>query len=440
MPNHPLPLLLVASFAAAALTATTPAATGTPPTTTSVTPASASVRPAQAVRPRAARHIAYQQWATPRRLRTGRLAGVRVTHEGVRMARPVGRRTHRGVRYAFGHWTSPWARPGFGLTEAIASWEAATARGTWVAVQMRGRTPAGRRSSWDSLGRWASHERRFRRATLGAQSDDLARVAVDTLQTNGRARFTRWQVRVTLYRSTGTQRTPLLRAVGAMASRLPGTDPRAGATRMTRTVDLAVPRRSQMVHRGHFPQWGGGGEAWCSPTSTTMLLGFWDRWPKPRSYRWVGSRHQDPEVDYAARAVYDYGFRGAGNWAFNVAYANRYRTRSFVTRLRTVREAERFIQAGIPLVASVRFGAGELDNAPRATRGGTNGHLLVIRGFTADGRVIANDPAAANNRGVRRVYRRGQFADAWVGGSGGVVYVIRPEGRALPRRTTEANW
>jgi Peptidase_C39 like family len=120
-----------------------------------------------------------------------------------------------------------------------------------------------------------------------------------------------------------------------------------------------------------------------------------------------------------------------------VAYANRYSTSSFVTRLRSLREAERFIRRGIPLVASINFGPGELDGAPISS---TAGHLLVIRGFTANGRVIANDPAARRNSGVRRVYKRGQFADAWVGGSGGLVYVIRPPGRALPARTPEANW
>ena len=47
--------------------------------------------------------------------------------------------------------------------------------------------------------------------------------------------------------------------------------------------------------------------------------------------------------------------------------------------------------AGIPLVASVSFGAGQLDGAPISS---SNGHLLVIVGFEADGDVVVNDPAA----------------------------------------------
>jgi len=48
----------------------------------------------------------------------------------------------------------------------------------------------------------------------------------------------------------------------------------------------------------------------------------------------------------------------------------------------------------------------------------------VIIGFTASGDVIANDPAATSDATVRRVYGREAFERAWIGGSGGVVYLI----------------
>ncbi|HEX2174848.1 MAG TPA: C39 family peptidase [Nocardioidaceae bacterium] len=410
---------------------------------TGTTAAGDQAAAAHAAPARPARHIAYDEWATRAQLRSGHGAGVAVRRAGVRIRRPVGRTTYRDpesgrrTAYDLARWTSPWVRPGFRLTEAVASWNATTPRGTFIGVQMRGRTPQGRRSSWDTLGNWASHERRFHRTTLGEQADDVAEVAVDTLRTRGRATFARWQLRVTLFRRAGTARTPQLHGVGAMVSRLPGGDPPTTRTSMRRARDLQVPRRSQMIHRGHYPQFGNGGEAWCSPTSTTMLLRFWGEGPRPREYSWVGDRHRNADVDHAARFVYDYGYDGAGNWAFNTAYAHRYGMRSFVTRLRSLREAERFVKSGIPLAASVKFGAGELDGAPISS---TAGHLMVIRGFTAGGDVIVNDPAARGNRGVRRVYDRGQFADAWVGGSGGLVYVIRPRGKDLPTPSAEANW
>ncbi len=429
MHKQTLVVTFAASLAAAALSTGAATATSEPDSAAAARPAVAQAATGLAAAGLAgARHISYRDWSTPRALRNGVRSGVVVSGDSARI---------RGTARRAGRWTSPWVRPGFALTEAIPSWDATTPRGTWVSVQMRVRTPGGRMSSWDSLGRWASHERRFNRRTFGDQADDLTRVAVDTLRSRGVARLTRWRVRVTLHRRAGTSATPRLHSVGAMASRLPGGNPPTTRTTMRGQRDITVPRRSQMIHRGHYPQWGGGGEAWCSPTSTTMVLGHWGRGPRPRAYRWVGRGHRNAAVDYAARSTFDYGYDGAGNWAFNVAYANRYRTSSFVTRLRSLREAERFIRRGIPLVASINFGPGELDGAPISS---TAGHLLVIRGFTANGRVIANDPAARRNSGVRRVYKRGQFANAWVGGSGGLVYVIRPQGRALPARTPEANW
>ena len=50
----------------------------------------------------------------------------------------------------------------------------------------------------------------------------------------------------------------------------------------------------------------------------------------------------------------------------------------------------------------------------------------AVRGFTADGHVITNDPAGKTNSQVRRVYDRAQFERAWLKGSGGVAYVIAP--------------
>jgi hypothetical protein len=64
----------------------------------------------------------------------------------------------------------------------------------------------------------------------------------------------------------------------------------------------------------------------------------------------------------------------------------------------------------------------------------------VIVGFTATGNVIVNDPAARSNREVRRVYKRGQFENAWIPTTGGVVYVIHPASKHLPVRHGNTNW
>ena len=331
--------------------------------------------------------------------------------------------------YVRGRWFSPWHATTFGLTQLIASYDARTPPGTFIEVSVRGQATTGRRSSWDSLGRWTSGDQTVHRMSLGRQPDDLAHVAVDTWVANRRPGLARWQLRVSLYRRSHASQSPVLSMIGAVASRLPD---RGGATSTPgpgRGRDLAVPAFSQMIHQGEYPQWNGGGEAWCSPTSTAMVLAYWHRGPTPRQYAWVKPSYAQPWVDYAARFTYAWGYGGSGMWPFNTAYAARFNLDAFVARLPSLRRAEAFIRAGIPLVASIAFGPGQLSGAPIRS---TSGHLVVIRGFTRHGRVIVNDPAAPTARTVRRVYARGQFERAWVGGSGGVVYVIHPASVPLP--------
>ena len=122
---------------------------------------------------------------------------------------------------------------------------------------------------------------------------------------------------------------------------------------------------------------------WCSATTAGC--------PPPRSYAWVGPR-TDPWVDEVARRTYDAAYEGTGNWPFNTAYAASRGLSAFVTRLRSLSEAESLVAAGIPVIASVSFSSGALYGAPISS---TAGHLLVIVGFTATGDVVVNDPAAS---------------------------------------------
>jgi Peptidase_C39 like family len=97
---------------------------------------------------------------------------------------------------------------------------------------------------------------------------------------------------------------------------------------------------------------------------------------------------------------------------------------------------EQFIKAGIPLVTSIAFNSGKLDGFFFKS---TNGHLMVIVGFTAEGDPIVNDPASPDDASVRHVYDRAQFEDAWMTASGGIVYVIHPASVSLPP-SPAGNW
>jgi len=378
------------------------------------------------------RHIDLRRWSTDAAWRNGTRAGVRVRHGAIRIDHRIGVRRYSDPwghgparRYGFANWTSPWVRPGFGLTQLIPSWNANTSHGSWIEIAVRGRG-GGAVGSWDVMGRWANGDRSFHRASPTRQPDDRSSVNVDTLVTHRGKRYSAWQLRVTLLRPIGSSRSPAVQSVGAVASRVRhGGSVRTSATSMRRTIDLDVPRWSQMVHQGDYPKYDGGGEAWCSPTSVAMVLGYWHRLPTPKQYAWVKDSYPSPWVDHGARYSYDYRYEGAGNWPFNTAYAGTRSLDAYVTRLRSLRAAEQYIRRGVPLVASIAFGPGELDGSPLTS---TPGHLLVIRGFTRAGRVIVNDPAADHARGVRRVYKRGQFENAWLPTSGGTVYVIHRAG------------
>jgi hypothetical protein len=174
-----------------------------------------------------------------------------------------------------------------------------------------------------------------------------------------------------------------------------------------------------------------------------MVVSYWSNVtgtnydPTQSEYQWVldalGDDHNDPWVDYTARYVYDYHYNGAGNWPFNAAYAAGRGLVGDVTMLHNLNEAEPFIQDGIPLVASVAWNPNKLEGSDIKS---TNGHLLVIRGFTDDGRqVIANDPASPTDGDVEHRYDREQFERAWLPASGGIVYVIRPAGWPTPDLT-----
>lgn len=369
--------------------------------------------------------VHHHAWDRPGRLRNGRHVGTTVAKRRLMMsADPQAKRKHWHVS----RWVSPWVKGGFDFGELIPSWNGRTPGKSRIRIQVQARGASGK-SSWDTIAVWANQDRHFKRRTRAAQPDDLGRVNVDTWAAGSGVRVDRWRIRVVFLKKPRARKSPMLSRVGATVSRFPGGSRATSRTTMRGTRELDVPRFSQMIHRGHYPQWGGGGAAWCSPTSTSMVLGYYGRLPKPR---WTPDGHPNPAVDHAARLSYDYSYDGAGNWPFNTAYAGTrvgVRGQAFVTRLTDLRQAERFIRNGIPLVISLSFRAGELRGAPIRS---TPGHLMVIRGFEADGDVIVNDPAAPNNGSVRRVYDRAQFERAWMT-KDGLTYVITDPHHDLPR-------
>jgi uncharacterized protein YvpB len=407
--------------------------------------------PTFAAKPAAVRDIAYHAWTTSADFAAGTPQGTTVADDSLTIGGPTGTTSYvdpfgdgSARSYDQASWTSPVVQTGFGLTELVGSWNATTPPGTWVEVAMAGQTDLGTTTKWYVLGRWASGDDTaagdIHRTSVPNQGDTNGSVAVDTFVAATGRSLNNWQLKVTLYRLAGTTQTPVVRSVGAMASRLPAekkvaASPLGGAE----GVVLDVPTYSQETHIGHYPQWDGGGEAWCSATSTAMVLDYYGAGPTATETAWVDPTDADPQVDHAARSVFDYSYDGAGNWPFNTAYAGTRGLDAFVTRLRSLTEAEQFIKAGIPLIASLSFKKGDLPGAGY----GTNGHLMVIVGFDAAGNVVVNDPAShliKSNDEVRTTYDRAAFENAWVPHSGGLVYVVHPASTPLPPQPAQHNW
>ncbi|WP_328529076.1 C39 family peptidase [Nocardioides sp. NBC_00368] len=334
-----------------------------------------------------------------------------------------------------GVWVSPEVSPGFSFDELVASWNVVTPPGSWVEVAARVVAESGERSGWLVLARWSS-DTAFTSTSVAGQEDPVAVAADDTVLGREGRRFTAFSLRLSLHGPAGS--LPRASLLGAMVSAdARGSRPAPGAVARGALVG-GVPAYSQQLHRDRYPRWDGGGQSWCSAASTAMIADFWGAGPTPAETAWVDYETPDPQVPFTVREVYDESFGGAGNWAFNTAYAGARGLVAYVTRLRSFAEAARFVEAGIPLVLAVSHQEGELTGAGYVT----NGHLLVLTGFGDDGDPVVHDPAShriASDEAVRTTYDLGELDRAWAR-SGRIVYVIRPAGVAAPEPPAQPNW
>ncbi|MFB7983099.1 peptidase C39 family protein [Streptomyces vinaceus] len=385
----------------------------------------------------------YAHWRAGTHRGTAALAG---TRPGLVIDTPAGRteytdpHTAKKGTWEYAVWTSPVHRSGVPGTEAIASWNAHTPAGTWIQIELRATYGSGAAGPWYVMGRWASGDGDVRRTSVDGQTDGSTTVWTDTLAVDAPARakgvrIAEWQLRLTLHRKPGATRGPTVWLAGAMVSDVPDRHTVPASAPSGAAHELKVPRYSQEVHKGRYPQYDNGGEAWCSPTSSQMAIEYWGRKPAAADLAWVDSRYPDPQVCHAARSTYDSAYKGCGNWPFNAAYAATYPDLAgVVTRLRSLTDLETLLRSGIPVITSLSFRAEELTGAGY----GTAGHLMTVVGFTATGDVVVNDPNSPDDTAVRHVYRRREWENAWLrtkrynsagkvaSGSGGVCYLYAP--------------
>ncbi|SEO05044.1 C39 family peptidase [Actinacidiphila rubida] len=405
----------------------------------------------------AASRVDFHKWTTPDDFASGTANGVEDLpgdRAGIDISGTVGSLAYKDAylhttkTYGYATWTSPVHAPAFGATEVVASWNAQTPAGTWLKVELNATMEDGVQTGWLDMGHWAALDNDIARTSVSPSAAPYGGVDTDTFTASGSHTVHAYQLRATLYRLAGSTATPRVWQVAAFASAVPArSSVPVSAPGGAEGVELAVPRYSQQIHAGEYKKYGGGGDAWCSPTSNEMIDEFWGAGPTAADMSWVDPSYADPSVDYAARETYDYRYQGTGNWPFNAGYASHFGLDAEVVQLRSADDVEQLVAAGIPVALSVAFDNGELTGSGY----GTAGHLMVVVGFTASGDFIVNDPFSASDAQVRHVYARSQLENIWLRtywtradgttghGSGGVAYVITPHDKALPPVPDPAN-
>jgi len=181
--------------------------------------------------------------------------------------------------YSYGTWTSPVYNLSFPFNELVSSWNARTSPGTWIQSEVQPQMRDGHWAKWYILGRWTYNDSDFHRTSVGGQGDADGFVAIDTFFTKDHPAIAD-RLRLTIHRRTeltAAQAPVSVSRYSAVASDL--RNEKRGfpsATTMNgQTIDLGLPQYSQEIHHGHYPEFDNGGEAWCSPTSTAMVVRYW---------------------------------------------------------------------------------------------------------------------------------------------------------------------
>lgn len=320
-----------------------------------------------------------------------------------------GHNFYNGGSYMVGQAVSPSVTLAIPVQEAIASWNADTPAGTWIEMLISA-TDGTRWTKWYNLGVWASGTSTVERHSVSLQGDADGSVAVDTLVLDKKFVATALRLKVRLFATIGTSATPTLRNVGLTFS--PSAEKKATVSAGGFTAALPVPGCSQMVYLD-------GGDVWCSPTSTSMVLAYWQNDNGPC----------EPRVRAAVAGVYDWKYNGHGNWPFNTAYAATAGNEAYVVRFSSMADLQPWIAAGVPVVISYAWNK-NLTGAPIPS---SNGHLAVLVGFDSSGNPVVNDPAALSDSDVQRTYLRSELEPLWLSSSGGTTYLIFPPGHAVPK-------
>ncbi|MCO4783417.1 MAG: C39 family peptidase [Candidatus Cloacimonetes bacterium] len=182
-----------------------------------------------------------------------------------------------------------------------------------------------------------------------------------------------------------------------------------------------VPAFAQMGTDPYDPKGGKGWrpQAYCGVTSFQMVMGYHGI-EKPRDYYGLTNLRTGEKMVKSSTAKGQMYIKGVGSayepmvrMAKHLGYKNTKQV--WKTSLSDMKAR---ISEGRPQIVSVR---GKVKHMAHTSRTGandpgrsyyTNGHIIVVRGFTDNGNVIVNDPARG---GKRRIIKASDFSKIWRG-------------------------
>ncbi len=155
----------------------------------------------------------------------------------------------------------------------------------------------------------------------------------------------------------------------------------------------------------------------CSPTALAMAMSRFGNAPG-----W-------PET---VEACYDAATKAYGVWPLAIQWASRHGVLGAVEVFSDWHAPLACLEAGVPLVCSIRFAKDQLQGAPLAQ---TGGHLVLLYGIEDD-QVLVKDPAADKASQVDRRYSAESFTRAWLTYRG-AAYVLGTSPVKVNRQTVD---
>ncbi len=254
-------------------------------------------------------------------------------------------------------------------------------------------------SPWLTVGYWKNNIW----SSYGTTSYGGGLVDVDYVKLNSYTKS--WQFKVILKRTSADKPTPSIHKLAFVVSDSRTTS-NVNITRIVNDNPAAIFQPTTFIYQyGVDPDIGGD---ICSPTSVSMVLKSYNIEVNPRDF---------------ALSTYDPYWELFGVWPRVVQNASEYGLDGTVTRYRTWSEARAVLAAGGRIVMSI--------GQPLYA-----GHLLMLAGFTSDGKPIVHDPG--KSEGYSYVYNKTDLSRAWFS-KGGISYTFYPEGNVPSSAGDENN-